>query len=104
MVTALTVLMMSGLVLGQGRQALIGTWSQTAPSGATWTFRPDGSGFMEHGNSHTVARFTWESRDGKHLNVSTAGLSVPYTVQSNDGRTLVLVNNRASTTYTLKKK
>lgn len=102
--TILAVLMMTSLVFGQVHPSLLGTWSQSEPAGATWTFRSDGSGFMEHGDSHTVARFTWSSSDGVKLNVSTAGLSVPYTVQSNDGRALVLVNNRTSTTYRLVKK
>jgi hypothetical protein len=83
---------------------LFGTWSQEGPVEAVWTFRPDGSGFMEQVNPRTTARFTW-SCQGQRLNVSAAGgLTVPYTVLSNDGNFLVIRNDQVSTVYRLKKK
>lgn len=82
---------------------LFGTWAQEGPSPVMWTFRPDGSGFMEQTNPRTTARFTWDCR-GQRLHVSTAGLSVPYTVVSNDGQSMVLRNEQLSTVLKLKKK
>lgn len=82
---------------------LHGSWTQEGAAPVVWTFRPDGSGFMEQTEPRTTARFTWDCR-GQRLNVSTAGLSVPYTVVSNDGRSLVLRNEQLATVLKLKKK
>jgi hypothetical protein len=90
--------------LAQARdQRLVGTWTQEGQVAATWTFRPDGSGFMEQENPRTTARFTW-SCSGNTLQVSTAGLSVPYTVVSNDGNSLVIRNEQIAATYHLRRK
>jgi hypothetical protein len=82
---------------------MVGTWTQEGQAAATWIFRPDGSGFMEQSNPRTTARFTWTCQ-GQILKVSAAGLSVPYTVLSNDGNSLVIRNDQVSTVLTLKKK
>lgn len=81
---------------------LIGTWAQEGAA-TVWTFRPDGSGFLEQESPRTTARFTW-SCSGQQLNVSTSGGNVPYTVVSNDGSSLVIRNDQLSATYKLKKK
>ena len=82
---------------------LIGTWTQEGEQAATWTFRPDGSGFMEQSNPRTTARFTW-SCQGVQLQVSTGNLVVPYTVVSNNGNDLVLRNDQSSQTYRFHRK
>jgi hypothetical protein len=82
---------------------LFGTWTQEGGQATVWTFRPDGSGFMEQSNPRTTARFTWSCR-GQRLSVCTAGLTIPYTVVSNDGSSLVIRNEQLSSVYKLKKK
>lgn len=82
---------------------LCGTWTQEGGPGMTWIFRPDGSGFIEQPNPQTTARFTWSCQGGQ-LHVSTSGGSVPYTVISNDGSSMVIRNDQVSTTYRLRKK
>lgn len=98
---ALFLLVISA-VAEQTDPRLIGTWAQEGAA-AVWTFRPDGSGFMEQENPRTTARFTW-SCSGQQLNVSTSGGNVPYTVVSNDGSSLVIRNDQMAATYKLKKK
>lgn len=81
---------------------LVGTWTQEGAA-TVWTFRPDGSGFMEQENPRTTARFTW-SCSGQSLQVSTSGGNVPYTVVSNTGSELVIRNEQIAATYKLHKK
>ncbi len=98
----LTFLVLTIGVFAQADSRLVGTWTQDGEP-ATWTFRADGSGFIERSNPRTTARFTWNCQ-GVRLQVSTAGLIVPYTLVSSDGNTLVLRNERVSQTYHLTKK
>lgn len=103
---ALLALLLCSLVTwAQATDAkLFGTWTQEGAAETVWTFRPDGSGFMEQTSPRTTARFTWTCQ-GQQLNVSAAGgLTVPYTVVSNDGTSMVLRNEQISTVYRLKKK
>lgn len=97
------VLLCAVAVLAQPDAKLVGTWTEQGEMSATWTFRPDGSGFREQMNPRTTARFTWDCR-GTALQVQTGGLNVPYAVVSNDGSTLVIRNEQLSTTYTLRKR
>lgn len=78
---------------------ILGSWTQSIPS-TKWTFRPDGTGFMEVSN--TTARFNWTVR-GKTLKVFTAGTSVPYRVLESGSDRLVIENLRASKTYQLER-
>ena len=82
---------------------LFGTWVQEGSPANVWTFRPDGSGFMEQPNPRCTARFTW-SCQGQQLSVSTGpGMSVPYTVISSDSNSLVIRNEQVAAVYKLKK-
>ena len=90
-------------VIAEPDTRLVGTWSQEGGQEATWTFRPDGSGFMEQNNPRSTARFTWSCR-GVRLQVSTGSLSVPYTIVANDSNSLVLRNDQVATTYKLRRK
>ena len=82
---------------------LIGTWTQEGSQGAIWTFRADGSGFMEQTNPRTTARFTW-SCQGVQLQLLSGNLVVPYTVISHSSNELVLKNNNSLQTYRLQRK
>jgi hypothetical protein len=99
----IAVLLCAMAVWAQPDAKLVGTWTEDGQMSATWTFRPDGSGFREQTNPKTTARFTWDCR-GASLQVNAGGLSVPYTVLSNDGNSLVIRNEQLATTYTLRKK
>ncbi len=90
-------------VAGPSEAKLVGIWSQEGDKAATWTFRPDGSGFWEQENPKATARFTW-SCQGVALQVSTGNLVVPYTVVSVNGNNLLLRNERSSQTYKLQRK
>lgn len=95
-------LVLTVTVFAQADTRLVGTWAQDGDP-ATWTFRSDGTGFIERSNPRTTARFTWNCQ-GVRLQVATAGLVVPYTLVSSDGNSLVLRNERVSQTYRLTKK
>ncbi len=99
----LTLLLVTlAAVAGPTETKLIGTWTQEGEA-AVWTFRPDGSGFMEQTNPRATARFTW-SCQGVQLQVATGTLVVPYTIVSNNGSALVLRNEHSSATYRLSRK
>lgn len=88
---------------GPTETKLIGTWTQEGSQGATWTFRSDGSGFMEQTNPRTTARFTWTCQ-GVKLQLLSGNLVVPYTVVSSSDNELVLKNNNSLRTYRLQRK
>lgn len=100
----LTLLLVTlAAVAGPSEARFIGTWTQEGGAAAVWTFRPDGSGFMEQSSPKTTARFTW-SCQGVQLQLATGTLVVPYTVVSSNGNALVLRNEHTSTTYRLLRK
>lgn len=100
---AMMLVLCTVAVLANPDSRLVGSWVQEG-QGTVWTFRPDGSGFMEQANPRTTARFTWDCA-GQRLNVSTpAGNSVPYTVMSCDSGSLIIRNDQASSVYKLRKK
>ena len=100
----LTLLLVTlAAVAGPSEARFIGTWTQEGEAAAVWTFRPDGSGFMEQSNPKTTARFTW-SCQGVQLQLATGTLVVPYTVVSSNGNALVLRNEQTSATYRLIRK
>ena len=99
-----TILLMSLMTLvcaARPSSAVVGAWVQAADS-MRWTFRSDGTGFMERGNPKMTARFKWSVK-GSILEVSTAGTSVPYKLVENTANTLVIKNQHVLKTYTLQK-
>lgn len=97
----LALLALTGIALPA--DSIVGSWMQESQQ-MRWIFRADGSGFMETGKPKTTARFNWNlSPDGRTLQISTAGTSVPYQVIQNDGTSLVIVNQRVSRTYQLRR-
>lgn len=97
----LWLILVATVALAQPSRVL-GTWVQEGKE-AVWTFRPDGSGFMEQTTPRATARFTW-SFEGERLQVCTGGLAVPYTILSADSQSLVIRNDQLETVYRLKKK
>jgi hypothetical protein len=99
------VIIMAALLLAtavaQSDQSIVGTWIQDAQD-TRWTFRADGTGFLERGQPKTTARFNWQFQ-GETLQVSTAGTSIPYAVIQNDGQTLVIRNERVAQVYQLRR-
>ena len=83
-------------------QAIVGRWVQDSPQ-VSWTFRADGSGFMERGTPKTTARFNW-TLDGNILKLSTAtGVPITYQIVSRAQDRLVIVNRRLAMEYTLRR-
>lgn len=97
----LLLLVSTLLAMAQPSQDIVGSWVQDNQQ-ARWTFRPDGTGFMERGQPKTTARFQWRV-NGTILEVSTAGTSVPYELVQNDGSRLVIKNQRVSQVYELRR-
>lgn len=95
----LTLVALTAVVLAQPG-SLVGSWVDSRDT--QWTFRADGSGFMECGSPKTTARFNWQLQ-GQTLQVSTAGTSVPYQVVQFDGQNLVIRNQRSSQSYQLRR-
>ena len=95
------LLIISWAAVAQPSADIVGTWVQDAQENR-WTFRPDGTGFMEHGKPKTIARFKWIVR-GSVLEVSTAGTSIPYQLVQNGGNRLVLKNQRVAQVYKLRR-
>lgn len=89
-------------VVAQVDSRIVGTWVQQGEIASVWTFRADGSGFMEQQNPRTVAHFTWSSQ-GNSMLIATGGLRVPYIILKNDGSQMHIRNQQSSTTYVLKK-
>lgn len=90
------------LVVGaQPDQSIVGNWVQSSQN-AKWSFRDDGTGFMEQGQPSVIARFNWRFQ-GATLQLSTAGTSIPYDVIQNDGSTLVIKNRRGGQVYELRR-
>lgn len=98
-------LLLSGLMtlvcVARPNSSVVGAWVQEADS-MRWTFRPDGTGFMERGNPKMTARFKWNVK-GRILEVSTAGTSVPYKLVESTANTLIIKNQHVLKTYTLQK-
>lgn len=95
----LMVILVAAVALSQPNNSIVGSWIQ-ADQGARWTFRADGTGFMEQTNA--TARFNWQVQ-GETLQVSTAGTSVPYRVVKFDGQTLVIRNDQVAREYELRR-
>ena len=91
----LMIAMVAAVALAQPNSSIVGSWIQS-DQGTRWTFRADGTGFMEQPN--TTARFNWQVR-GQTLQVQTAGLSVPYQVIQLDRQNLVIRNQQVSQQY-----
>ena len=83
----------------QSSSLLVGTWLNDEHQ-SRWTFRADGSGFMERAN--TTGRFSWQLQSST-LQVTTAGTSNPYEVVRCDAQTLVIKNDRNGKIYNLRR-
>jgi hypothetical protein len=95
----LMVVLVTAMALAQPNSSIVGSWVQ-ADQSTRWTFRADGTGFMELPNA--TARFNWQVQ-GQTLQVSTAGTSVPYQVVQFDGQNLVIRNVQVSRQYELRR-
>lgn len=95
-------MLMAVATVAQPGRTIVGDWTQQEAS-AEWSFRSDGTGFMEQGQPNVIARFSWQL-EGNVLRVFTAGTSVPYEVLQNDGRVLRIRNQRGGQVYELRKK
>lgn len=81
---------------------IVGSWVQDSQE-VTWTFRNDGSGFMERGNPRTTARFSW-TLEGNILKLSTSvGTPIVYQITSHTPTQMVIVNRRLAMEYTLRR-
>lgn len=97
----LTLALMS-VVLAQPAGSIIGDWVQQSQD-ARWTFRSDGTGFMERGTPKITARFEWKLK-GNTLEVTTqAGTSVSYQIVENNGNLLVIKNQMVAQVYQLQR-
>jgi uncharacterized protein DUF5640 len=94
----LLIVMVAAVALAQPN-SIVGSWVQ-ADKGIRWTFRADGTGFMEQPN--TTARFNWQVQ-GQTLQVKSSGMSVPYQVVQLDGQNLVIRNQQISQQYQLRR-
>lgn len=95
----LWVLLVTAVAFAQ-QGTIVGSWVE-ANQGTRWTFRADGTGFMEQTNA--TARFDWRVQ-GQILQLSTAaGTSVPYKVVRFDGSNLVIRNEQISREYQLRR-
>lgn len=96
---ALLIMILAVATWAQSSTLLVGTWLNDAHQ-SRWTFRADGTGFMEKAN--TTGRFSWELQ-GSSLQVTTVGTSNPYEVVRCDAEVLVIKNNRNAKVYNLRR-
>lgn len=96
---ALLIMLLAIASWAQSSSLLVGTWLNDAHQ-SRWTFRADGTGFME--KAHTTGRFSWQLQ-GSTLQVTTAGTSNPYEVVQCDAQALVIKNNRNGKVYNLRR-
>jgi len=99
--TFLVLLLLTVAAIADPASSIVGSWLESS-SGARWTFRADGTGFMELGETRTTARFNWRLR-GSTLEVSTAATSVPYSVLQQGSDSLTIRNERVSQVYQLQR-
>lgn len=95
------IVLMAAVALAQPGQSIVGSWVQ-ADKSCRWTFKADGTGFMERTQPRSTARFNWQVR-GNTLQLSTAGTTIPYSVVQNDGQNLVIRNDQIAQVYQLKR-
>ena len=95
------VVLVAAVALAQPGQSIVGSWVQ-ADKSCRWTFRADGTGFMERTQPKSTARFDWQVR-GNTLQLSTAGTTIPYSVVQNDGQNLVIRNEQIAQVSQLKR-
>lgn len=95
------LLLMAAVAVAQPGQTIVGDWVQESQN-AKWTFRSDGTGFMERGQPKLTARFSWLLR-GQVLQVSTASTSVDYEVVQSSAEVLVIRNSRGGQVYELRR-
>lgn len=95
------IVLIAAAALAQPAQSIVGSWVE-ADKNCRWTFRADGTGFMERTQPRSTARFSWQVR-GNTLKLSTAGTTIPYSVVQNDGQNLVIRNEQIAQVYQLKR-
>lgn len=97
----LMIVLLGAVAFAQPGQSIVGSWSQ-ADQNCRWTFKADGTGFMERTQPRSTARFNW-TISGNTLQLSTAGISVPYSIVRYDGQNLVIRNEKVAQVYQLKR-
>ncbi len=99
-VVVLTVFLLAGVLFAQTTQGFLGSWTLEDKTEMVWTFRPDGTGFMERSVPRSTARYTWSLR-GDILSLTTTATEVSYSVIEQSSATLILKSHHSGKTYRL---